>query len=86
MLDAPPKKQIIQNGQIAWGTSPVDTSSLADEVLLYARRVRNNLFHGGKFNGRWFEPERSEGLLRATLTILKACVEHHPDVRQAYHE
>ena len=38
-----------------------------------------------KFNGRWFEPERSEVLLRYALVILQACLNASNDVRQAYH-
>lgn len=54
-------------------------------MLLYVRRVRNNLFHGGKFNGRRFAPERSELLLRHSLTIHRACIDASEDVHQAFH-
>lgn len=84
-FNAPPKKQTIVRGVIQWETSEPDTDSKADKLLVYVRRVRNNLFHGGKFNGRWFEPERSEPLLRHSLTILRACVESVPSVQEAYH-
>lgn len=84
-LNAPPKKQIIVGGVIQWEVSEPQTNSQADRLLVYVRRVRNNLFHGGKFNGHWFEPERSEPLLRHSLTILTACVEAVPTVREAYH-
>jgi hypothetical protein len=72
---APPKKQVIVAGNIEWAVAEPANASLADKLLIYVRRVRNNLFHGGKFNGRWFEPERSEPLLRHSLTILSACVD-----------
>lgn len=84
-FDAPPKKQVIVDGVIQWQVSVPQTDSRADKLLIYVRRVRNNLFHGGKFNGRWFEPERSEPLLRHSLIILSACVESVPSVREAYH-
>jgi len=58
----------------------------SDLVLQYVRRVRNNLFHGGKFNGRWFEPERSAELLIHCLTILNACLEVSPEVGEAYRQ
>ncbi len=83
--NAPPKKQVIVGGVIQWEISEPQTDSAADKLLIYVRRVRNNLFHGGKFNGHWFEPERSEQLLRHSLTILTACVESLPSVRDAYH-
>lgn len=82
---APPKKQVIVGGVIGWEVSEPPTDSRADMLLLYVRRVRNNLFHGGKFNRHWFEPERSEPLLRHSVTILQACVEAVPVVQAAYH-
>ncbi|MFN5049087.1 hypothetical protein [Roseateles sp.] len=84
-FNAPPKKQVIVGGAIRWEVSEPQTDSKADKLLVYVRRVRNNLFHGGKFNGHWFEPERSEPLLRHSLTILRACVKSVPSVQDAYH-
>ena len=84
-FSAPPKKQVIVGGVIQWKVSEPATNSEADKLLIYVRRVRNNLFHGGKFNEHWFAPERSEPLLRHSLTILSACVESVPNVREAYH-
>jgi hypothetical protein len=83
-LNAPPKKQVIAGGVIRWEVSVPQTNSSADKLLVYVRRVRNNLFHGGKFNGHWFDPERSEPLLRHSLAILQSCVEFVPAVREAY--
>lgn len=81
----PPNKQVIVGGVIQWEVSEPPTNSKADKLLLYVRRVRNNLFHGGKFNGNWFEPERSEPLLKHSITILDACVKTVPSVREAYY-
>ena len=85
IFNAPPKKQMISSGVIDWKVVEPDTNSRADKLLQYVRRVRNNLFHGGKFNGHWFSPERSEPLLRHSLVILTAVVEVIPEVRNAYH-
>lgn len=85
IFNVPPKKQVIVGGIIQWVVSEPQTNSQADKLLIYVRRVRNNLFHGEKFNGHWFEPERSEPLLRHSLTILIECVESVPSVREAYH-
>jgi hypothetical protein len=84
IIQHPPKKQMIQNGQLVWSNVDPDGSCQADLLLLYVRRVRNNLFHGGKFNGRWFEPERSEELLNSSLTILETCLTLSAKVRCAY--
>lgn len=84
IFKAPPKKQMIINGLIQWENVKPDTSSRADKLLQYVCRVRNNLFHGGKFNGRWFEPERSESLLQHSLIILSAVIEAIPAVKEAF--
>jgi len=85
LFNAPPKKQMIKGGLIKWEKSKPHTDSRADELLIYVRRVRNNLFHGGKFNGHWFSPGRSEPLLRYSIVILNACVNRTPLVYEAYH-
>lgn len=53
ILSHPPKKQTIVNGLLTWSDSVSQTNLLSDRILIYVRRVRNNLFHGGKFNGHW---------------------------------
>lgn len=84
ILEHPPKKQMVENGILKWAVVPPNTDLRSDLVLLYVRRVRNNLFHGGKFNGHWFEPERSAQLLNASLTILNGCLSVSGAVREAY--
>jgi len=85
IFNAPPNKQIVVNGNLQWSSAEPNTDSCADKLLIYVRRVRNNLFHGGKFNGHWFEPERSESLLKNSLIILVACIDAIPKVRDAYY-
>jgi hypothetical protein len=84
ILTHPPKKQFIKDGVLIWDESPVHSRSKAQQIFLLIRRIRNNLFYGGKFNGRWFEPERSELLMQHALQILKACAMSHAGVREAY--
>ena len=55
--EEPPMKQVIKSGKLEWESSKPSTDSRVDRLLIYVRRVRNNLFHGGKFNGHWFAPE-----------------------------
>lgn len=85
LFQEPPKKQFIENDLIQWRVVPPNTGSRADDLFHYIRRVRNNLFHGGKFNGHWFAPERSERLIQAGLVVLRAAVEVEPNVSAAYH-
>ena len=85
IMNEPPKKQFIVNGLIEWKEVSPSTNSRSDTLFQYIRRIRNNLFHGGKFNGHWFAPERSERLMNAGLVVLRSAVEHEPRVREAYH-
>lgn len=85
ILNEPPKKQFITDGFIEWREVKPSTNSQADALFQYIRRIRNNLFHGGKFNDHWFAPERSERLMRAGLVVLLAAVEQDSKVREAYH-
>ncbi|MBK0795138.1 hypothetical protein GZV14_28120, partial [Escherichia coli O25b:H4-ST131] len=59
----------IEDDSLVWDDSLPQEKDLAKFLFLLIRRVRNNLFHGGKFNGKWFEPERSEALLQHGLVI-----------------
>lgn len=82
--DHPPKKQIVIDGVLHWDETLPDHKSKAELILLLICRVRNNLFHGDKFNGRWFEPQRSEELMRHALAILRECAQNHKKVSEAY--
>jgi hypothetical protein len=83
MIKNPPKKQMIRNQLLVWEV-PTPNASKIHEIILCVRRVRNNLFHGGKFNGYWFKPERSEELLLHSLSILDACLRASPDLKKAF--
>jgi len=54
-----PKKQVYSNKALQWNDVAQEAENENDLILLYVRRLRNNLFHGGKFDGRFFDPERS---------------------------
>jgi hypothetical protein len=82
----PPKKQIIRNGKIDWEETENNGNLNKNLILIYVRRVRNNLFHGGKFHGHWVEPVRDYDLLRHSLTILKECLRSSDQVREAYED
>jgi hypothetical protein len=73
LLEFPPKQQIIKNGELDWDNVS-NTEKTAQVLFAHVRRVRNNLYHGGKFNGRWFEAEgdRSHELISNSLTVLES--------------
>lgn len=83
-LEHPPKLQVVKNGKLDWEDALPIQGNKAVLVLMLIRRTRNNLFHGGKFNGQWFAPQRSHELLRYALIILRACAQNHQDVLNAY--
>lgn len=84
VLENPPKKQIIQGKVLDWCEAEPNTDSKNDLILIYVRRVRNNLFHGGKFNGRFFNPDRSFDLLRHSESILLECILKSDPMLEAY--
>lgn len=70
LFENPPKRQVWVNGAVAWAAVPNNDRS-AQILFAHIRRVRNNLYHGGKFNGRWIDPDRSEELISKSLLLLE---------------
>ena len=82
----PPWRQVLIDGGVAWDSIAPDSSlSEIERVLLLIRRVRNNLFHGGKFNNEVFESkERTERLLNSSLIVLETCLDLIPTVKNNF--
>jgi len=76
LLEKPPKEQYYddEHNAVSWRPVPNDDSSV-DALFRHISRVRNNLFHGGKFSGTfpdtWDDPDRSRKLLNACLRVLE---------------
>ena len=79
ILENPPMRQVVENGQIVW--QEVSNNEKSVQVLFgHIRRIRNNLHHGAKFNATWFDPERSQKRISNALAILthfKSTIERH---------
>jgi len=84
ILSRPPKKQVYIDEVLQRRDVAPQEENENDLIFLYVRRVRNNLFHGGKFNGRFFDPERSRELLKHSITILMAAIFASPPMLEAY--
>ncbi len=86
LRDHPPKKQIRKDdGTLGWKDGGIDGDSVS--VLLAVRRVRNNLFHGGKFaDGPISEVARDTELLKHSLQILRHCSRLDRDVQLHFEE
>jgi hypothetical protein len=84
ILEQPPKRQIWVGGAVEWEV--VGNSDKSVQALFgHLRRVRNNLYHGGKFNGRWIDPDRSRELIGNSLLILEALLERDDRLQEAIH-
>lgn len=73
----PPKKQILKkNGTLGWKDVHRQNTSTLEQIICSIRRVRNNLFHGGKFpDGPIEEPGRDTELLQHCIIILNECLQ-----------
>jgi hypothetical protein len=83
LLKNPPKKQVCGNDGIQWKDTPRDLGcSSVEFTLTMIRRVRNNLFHGGKYLES--VPGRDKLLVEHSLRVLHACISFNQKVRTAY--
>jgi len=89
LLENSPQKQIVLGGKLQFAAVNKDVSeSKASYILRLVRRVRNNLFHGGKFpesGGPIAETSRDQSLLHHALTILEECAKADVGLKQWLH-
>ena len=79
----PPKKQVVdENGSPCWK----DVAPVSDNASLFTalRRLRNNLFHGGKSDNPG--DERNIFLFRAGIEIIRASLDCSPDLKQVFED
>ena len=88
ILDNPPMKQVLRKNTLMWEANVPDGNLTEIEVLIWlVRRIRNNLFHGGKHNIALFEDtERTTRLLKSSLIIIQECLLLAPHVKTTYDE
>ena len=86
LMTNPPGKQVIEDGELRFRPTDVDPDQTrAQQVLGLVRRVRNNLFHGGKFvTAEQDNNHRNHRLIEASLTVLKRCLTLDPEVHSRY--
>ena len=81
----PPLKQVFHAGHLEWVNSEPQTSRTSEKLLIYVRRVRNNLFHGGKFSNGYFDnTERNSLLLLHCTNLLHYCLLKNSDLEVAF--
>jgi hypothetical protein len=88
LMDHPPDKQVVDvGGQLAWKSGSLEGESDIGKAVHAIKRVRNNLFHGGKFpSGPVSDCARDHDLLRHSLRVLETAMELDERVKHAFME
>ena len=91
--NAPPRKLIrspnSNNSPICWKVTPASQGGRLKNLLVYVRRIRNNLFHGEKSNtllGGHTRDNRDGDLLRNSIVILDELVKLDSYIQQLAEE
>ena len=88
LTNHPPRKEVVAARELSWAPlSHGKGESTEAWFLRLVRRIRNNLFHGGK--GRYPygpvpEPSRDSKLLYCGLVVLSECLSLSPEVERAF--
>lgn len=81
LLQTPPKRQIVDGqGYLNW--EQVGAISNVQELIGSLRRVRNNLFHGGKSGDP--DRDRNDELVGNALSLIDAILQHDYDLRMMF--
>jgi hypothetical protein len=85
MKNDPPKAQKVENGEMVWRAIPRNGNSTI-ELLNCVKRVRNNLFHGGKRGHFWNNPQRDGDLMQHSMDIVDGCLRASNEVRSKFED
>lgn len=83
LLSKPPKKQVFRNDHIQFVNTGRSSDSDTEWLAVLINRVRNNLFHGGKFS---YDRPRDTMLIQSSLIILEEWANLNPDVQRILRE
>ena len=78
-----PKKQVLRDGYIQFIETRRSHDSDTEWLAVLINRVRNNLFHGAKFE---YDHVRDTALIRHSLTLLEAWAHLNPGVQKVLEE
>jgi hypothetical protein len=85
LTGSPPRLLEVKNGDVLWADYVERGASRVDEVVWIVKRIRNNLFHGGKFAyDPSSNPERENKLLLSATILLFHLITVVPEIEQAY--
>jgi len=81
----PPMRAVLNENRIYWDSDLPPSNSDTEKLIKLIKRVRNNLFHGNKYDNEAHEPpERTEILLKYSLILLKEFISVEPDVKKYF--
>lgn len=77
LKENPPKQQIIDGNRLGWGEPKEQGGKSSEEyIVCLVKRIRNNLFHGGKYpSGLVDSIERDSELIDAALVVLEGLLQ-----------
>ncbi|HAY44453.1 MAG TPA: hypothetical protein DCY59_13385 [Micrococcaceae bacterium] len=77
----PMKMQVCAQRRIEFVDAPLGDGPEGDRLMDAARRVRNNLVHGGKEHARQQRyPKNDDKLARAAIDVMYLAIASHPEV------
>lgn len=83
--DAPPK---IQKSDLRWHDNPCTNKDRYERAIIFAKDVRNNLFHGGKSQPvglpNQYDRTRDNAVILAAITIIKGCLVGDAQLRRFF--
>jgi hypothetical protein len=86
LLEHPPKRQVVNNdGKLDWKKRNLNSEALLENLVCSVKGVRNNLFHGGKFeSGSVGDPARNTLLLENCITVLSEFLSLNPTIKNTF--
>ncbi|MGA3132458.1 MAG: hypothetical protein ABSD59_16765 [Terracidiphilus sp.] len=75
LIELAPKCQVVDAGKLGWETAEQGQADVVGYALFLLRTVRNNLFHGGKYEhgGPIQDVARDTEILTVALALLGEC-------------
>jgi len=86
LLQEPPKVQTIREDNLVWIDREFSQGvPELHKISFHIRDIRNNLFHGGKFNGN-YQPDisRNYRLIKSALIIINQLIILDNDIRENF--
>jgi hypothetical protein len=76
---------LVQMRNLSWQMAPLEGQTRVEQALHAVRRVRNNLFHGGKHTPH-SPPGRDEKLVQCSRSLIYACLEQDDNLSAAFEQ